>query len=125
MKTPEEIKKGLVHCKHCAPCLDCAYGDLRDTKYTCETALLSDAIAYIQRLEDQLPKWISVEERLPKRNERVVVTDGKHTWDYGMFNGLAFRDGNPRKWNWKKHTIRDVEWWMPKKTALPEPPKEG
>ena len=55
MKTPEEIKKGLVHCKHCAPCLDCAYGDLRDTKYTCETALLSDALAYIQQLESLAP----------------------------------------------------------------------
>lgn len=80
------------------------------------------------QLEAQIPKWISVEERLPKRNARVVVTDGKHTWDYGQFNGLAFcfnnENPNPRKWNWKKHTVRHVEWWMPKETALPEPPKE-
>ena len=128
-RTPEEIKKGLEHCKHLAPCLDCAYGDLRDTKYTCETTLLSDALALIQQLETQIPKWVSVEERLPKRNQKVVVTDGKRTWDYGEFSGLAFcfssDNPNPRKWNWKKHTVRHVEWWMPKETALPKPPKEG
>ncbi|MBP3406740.1 MAG: hypothetical protein J6N18_11605 [Kiritimatiellae bacterium] len=49
MKTPEEIKNGLEHCRACKPCLDqCPYGDLRDTKYSCETELLADAIAYIQ-----------------------------------------------------------------------------
>ena len=78
--------------------------------------------------DTNVPRWISVEDRLPKRNEVVVVTDGKHTWDYGEFNGLAFcfsnDNPNPRQWNWKKHTVKDVEWWMPKKTALPKPPKE-
>ena len=84
---------------------------------------------YRAGVEAATPKWISVEERLPKKNQRVVVTDGKHAWDYGQFNGLAFcfeKDNpNPRKWNWKNHTVRHVEWWMPKETALPEPPKEG
>lgn len=129
MKTPEEIKKGLKHCCNDAPCLECEYADQRDRRYTCEDALLADALAYIQQLEAQVPKWISVEERLPKRNERVVVTDGKRTWDYGEFNGLAFcfssDNPNPREWNWKKHTVRHVEWWMPKETALPGTPKEG
>ena len=131
MKRPEEIKKGLDHCCACKPCLDqCPYGDKRDTKYSCETELLADALAYIQQLETQIPKWISVEERLPNRNEKVVVTDGVHTWDYGEFNGLAYsfaREGaaNPHQWNWKGRTVRTVNWWMPKKTALPEPPKEG
>ena len=78
--------------------------------------------------DTHVPRWISVEDRLPKRNEVVVVTDGKHTWDYGEFNGLAFcfsnDNPNPRQWNWKKHTVKDVEWWTPKKTALPKPPKE-
>ena len=129
MKTPEEIKKGLKHCCNNAPRLECEYADQRDRRYACEDALLADALAYIQQLEAQVPKWISVEERLPERNQRVIVTDNKHTWDYGQFNGLAFcfeKDNpNPREWNWKKHTVRRVGWWMPKETALPEPPKEG
>lgn len=74
--------------------------------------------------------YTRVEEGLPDRNEKVVVTDGVHTWDYGEFSGLAYSfaredERNPRKWNWKKHTVRTVNWWMPKKNALPEPPKEG
>ena len=75
-----------------------------------------------------VPRWISVEEKLPEKREIVVVTDGTHAWDYGEFMGLAFcfdnDNPNRRKWNWKKHTVKHVEWWMPKKTALPEAPKE-
>ena len=98
-----------------------------EADYDCKA--LGKARKRIAELEAQVPKWTSVEERLPKKNQRVVVTDGKHAWDYGQFNGLAFcfeKDNpNPRKWNWKNHTVRHVEWWMPKETALPEPPKEG
>ena len=148
--TPEEIKRGLKCCID-GDCDSCPY---YEAKKDCGDRLKIDALAYIRQLEAAhrteyceeadydcialgnarkrvteleaaQPKWISVEERLPKRNERVVVTDGKHTWDYGEFSGLAFGDGNPRNWEWKKHTIRHVEWWMPKNSALPEPPKEG
>lgn len=51
MKTPEEIKNGLNHCRNDAPCMECEYYDLRDRKYACETALLTDALAYIQQIE--------------------------------------------------------------------------
>ena len=118
MKTPEEIKKGL-ECGFgvLVSCRVCAYKKAKE----CNAQVDADALAYIQQLEDHIryltkmiPKWISVEERLPERNERVVVTDGKHTWDYGQFNGLAFCfnnvNPNPRKWNWKKHIVRHVEW---------------
>lgn len=69
-----------------------------------------------------MAEWISVNERLPKRNERVVVSDGKHTWDCGAFQGIGFSDGNPTKWNWKHNTVKNVLWWIPKKDALPKPP---
>lgn len=139
MKTPEEIKKGLEiavnGCLTCDCCItDCPY-DLEcypmneDMNVDMPKQMAEDALAYIQQLEERVPKWISVEERLPKRSQKVVVTDGKRTWDYGEFSGLAFcfssDNPNPRKWNWKKHTVRHVEWWMPKETALPKPPKEG
>ena len=139
MKTPDEIKKGLeccfLECDDTSPvdyCRACPY----QPNGLCFRSLITDALAYIQQLEDHIrdiqkmvPKWISVEDGLPERNEVVVVTDGKHTWEYGEFNGLAFcfsnDNPNPRQWNWKNHTVRYVEWWMPKNTALPEPPKEG
>lgn len=69
-----------------------------------------------------MAEWISVYARLPKKNEKVCVSDGVHTWDCGMYQGLGFSDGNPTKWNWKHNTIKDVKWWMPKKSALPPVP---
>lgn len=125
-RTPEEIKKGLECCfsGRIGRCEGCPYRGLS----FCNTIMGTNAVSLVRQLEAQVPKWISVDDRLPDRNEKVVVTDGKRTWDYGEFNGLAFcfrgDNPNPRLWNWKKHTVRNVEWWMPKKTALPEPPKD-
>lgn len=65
--------------------------------------------------------WISVKDRLPKKNQIVIASDGEHTWDVGMYRSLC---GKPSEWNWKKNTVKTVLWWMPKDGALPEPPKE-
>lgn len=70
------------------------------------------------------PRWIPVAERLPEKNQIVVVVQHGKTWDYGQFRGLAYLGGNIHKWNWKNNTIKTVDYWMPKKNALPEPPKE-
>lgn len=65
MKTPEEIKMGLEICR--GECTGnkphCPYD-----KYVngCEDTLNRDALAYIQKLEAQQPRWISVGERLPE-----------------------------------------------------------
>ena len=74
MKKPEEIKKGLECCSvddmHCGP--GCPYKDdcLEESRYK---GLESDALAYIQQLEAQVPRWISVEERLPERHGQQCV----------------------------------------------------
>lgn len=64
--------------------------------------------------------WISVNKRPPKKNQIVIVSDGEHIWDVGMYKGLC---GKPSNWNWKKNTVKTVLWWMPKDGALPEPPR--
>lgn len=69
-------------------------------------------------------RWIPVTERLPERNQIVVVVQHGKTWDYGQFRGLAYLGGNIHKWNWKNNTTKTVDYWMPKKSALPQPPKE-
>lgn len=99
MKTPDEIKKGLARCKNVASCERCL------NAYSCD--LEADALAYIQQLEAahrteycedadydcvelgkarkriaeleaQVPKWISVEERLPEVSDVVlVIANGK------------------------------------------------
>lgn len=70
--------------------------------------------------------WISVYERLPEKREKVCVTDGKHTWDCGEFQGVVLLDGyqEQTRWYWKHNTVRRVRFWMPKKTALPPVPEK-
>ena len=69
-------------------------------------------------------RWVRCEEELPVKGEIVIVSDGKRTWDVGQYRCLAFSDDRT-KWWWKGHTIKTVKWWMRKKDALPEPPREG
>ena len=77
------------------------------------------------KLLDEVPRWIPVTERLPEKNQIVVVVQHGKTWDCGKFRGLAYLGGNIHKWNWKNNTTKTVDYWMPKKSALPEPPEEG
>ena len=110
MKTHEEIKKGLECCSSrqgFEACFDCPYchAGCDDDKN------LKDALAYIQQLEAQVPKWISGTERLPDKDERVLffAKEPRLTIDtaYGW---------------WVNTTNRyKITHWMP----LPEPPKEG
>ena len=98
-KTPDEIKKGL-----------------EGLKFIANSGRIDDALAYIQQLEAQVPRWIPVEERLPDYDSTVLMFE-----QVGLFTAIAMgrltrdegfvtQDGFPA----------DVTHWMP----LPEPPKE-
>lgn len=75
--------------------------------------VLRKAIAYIEQLETQVPKWISVEERLPRCGERVLIlNDGSVGEAYLSIS---------HKW------VRQEFVWAAKVTHwmyMPEPPKE-
>lgn len=113
MKTSEEIKRGLECCAGAARCKDCPY--YSDNAASCGRNKNRDALAYIQQMEVALPRWISVDERLPERPDTVLINlfglvniawycgDGK----FGTPSGLMFED-------------EGVTHWMP----LPQPPKE-
>ena len=123
-KTPDETKKGLEcyfnldECNkhlHCGECPNNVYtlGEMRDD------VPIKDALALIQQLEaerdaavEAMPRWISVDERLPEVGVNVIVllADG--------FTSVAQR----LTLGWFIYvysTSRDVTHWMP----LPEPPK--
>lgn len=121
MKTPEEIKKGLECCiletddtslvDHCKACPYQPTG-------LCFRTLLKDALASTQQFEAQVPKWISVEERLPDDGVDVIVYTDRCG---GCVEYAYYRYG---RCEWFKNCILlryNVTHWMP----LPEPPKEG
>ena len=140
MKKPEEIKKGLECCTDSDGCYwdnGCPYGANKE----CSCDLKADALAYIQQLEAQVPRWISVEERLPEGEDPVLILV-KETEHYGLHKEkskvyycqyLAYWDDEEWYTTWcngcRKITDTanepnaddyEVTHWMP----LPEPPKE-
>lgn len=117
MKTPDEIKKGLRVCDHVGRVLKveawckekCPY---MDKVYGCgQDYMLADALALIQQLEAQVPRWIPVEERLPEQDTLVIV---------GGYGEVATGFYHEKHGLWITHAEIDFTHWMP----LPEPPKE-
>ena len=146
MKKPEEIKKGLSMCTHGADCGQCPYTLLECSRNQME----QDALALIQQLEAQnvellkkvdkleeanknfvnlihglaaqVPEWTSVEERLPDKNEKVLIRGVRGGIQAGIFRGTC-HDTNNHLWDWKKNDVLEVVFWM-SQDDLPEPPKE-
>lgn len=106
MKTPDEIKRGLECCKD-TRCEGCPYFDI----HHCAAENGLDALALIRQLEAQVPRWIPVEERLPKKWMQVLA----YTSD-GYRETMVY-DGH---WWWQRDVVVNVTHWMP----LPEMPKE-
>lgn len=83
-RTPEEIKHVAEwNCYSCGglECDDCSYLDACTVEN--RDRAVPDALALIEHLEterdaalEKVPKWISVEERLPWMNQKVLVSDG-------------------------------------------------
>lgn len=115
MMTHNRIKQGLAGCKpgRCAP--DCPYGVM----IGCVQTMHRDTLAMIQQLEAQIPKWISVEERLPETYSTVLVAYKDAYGETSVGAGILCNYAD-----WVGHGFamkRDaVTHWMP----LPEPPKE-
>lgn len=108
-KTPEEIKKRLERCKEGAHCNACA------SSLHCQ--IEEDALVYIQQLEAQVPKWISVEDRLPKPDKNVLTLKNRKRVRIGYYSEDC------EEWVINNMVAYDecITHWMP----LPEPPKEG
>ena len=120
MKTLEETKYGLG--SHGYEICDkrCAYHDWRGTGYDCSSMLCQDALAHIEKLEAQIPRWIPVEERLP---EAEVLAANFQPGTYGytdlIIGYVTSREQGCFAEN-EHELLHSVTHWMP----LPEPPKE-
>lgn len=133
MKKPEEIKRGMKQdCGECdgenfcpyigiAGCIGILHKDARALirRLERDKAWASENYELIReenkRLEAQVPKWISVEERLPEKSGRYLVCTSKSSVYYAKFTRHE-QDG-------RFHTDINthITHWMP----MPEPPKEG
>lgn len=118
MKSPDEIKKGLECCMgdplvwHCEECPYADDGAEADDGCDYNGAqVMQDALALIQQLEAKVPRWISVEERLPEKAGAYVV--------YGV-GRIAFATFYPSIQMWVSNVDAGITHWMP----LPEPPEE-
>ena len=71
-RTPEEIKKGLkfLGTTNVTEKVELASQGLAYAYYE---DFAVDTLAYIQQLEEQVPKWISVDERLPENDDNYLV----------------------------------------------------
>ena len=117
MKSGDEIKKGLndpIHVHYHIGDIEPRLTPLafRDLEF-----LHADALAYIQQLEAQVPRWISVEERLPDVDVDVVLIIPR-------IDGPCIRVGWLRKtgrwWAAGQGIVPyEVTHWMP----MPEPPE--
>lgn len=118
MKTPEEIKHALRWCyakDGRNECFGCPY-----RHEDCDGALYADAFFYIQQLEDHIrsltkmvPRWISVEDRLPENSLRAlvrVIHSYNHTDGYAEIAMSCFVNG---RWEDIPPKYYDVTHWMP------------
>jgi len=71
--------------------------------------------AKIKQLEEEM-EWISVKEKLPEDNERVLIFENRYN---NQYTALYYKE---RNWFIVKDYMpaEDVSHWMP----LPKPPKE-
>lgn len=130
MKTPEEVKESLAACfekKSCAEChynpdfcaSNCLFDMCMDAKACIEQ--LEERIAkrddYIQKLEDNQLKWISIQERLPQDGQKVVMINEKSTSI--TLQGIYKAGKTPDTIRALGFDIGKVTHWM----QMPEPPE--
>ena len=78
-------------------------------------SVMKDAADAIEELLAKVPKWISVEERLPKKDEIVIVY---YSW-IGQ-SGTEYKEVSLATLEEMRYCGNKLLGWMP----LPEPPKE-
>ena len=117
MKDYDLIVKSLIACANSPFCDEC----MLQTKPYCADELMICASDAIEELQNQVPKWIPVSERLPDKNMWCLVICNEwggritriSTFLADYFGERFEEDG--------KAITRFVTHWMP----LHEPPKDG
>lgn len=101
-RTPEQIRFNISECSRSNCLSECPYEN--QPIESCAEGLLSDALALIERLESErdaalakVPEWISVDERLPEPEQRVLLLTEEKVTRYAKWRGVTcgfYEDGN-------------------------------
>ena len=130
VKKPEEVKKGLHCCLNDIPCEECPYNGqercLRNALTDCHAYILTleadnaklqaQNAELVKQVETQVPKWISVKDRLPEEPGAVLVVMCGNAVGVAWYCNKCFETGSGLRFS----AGDGVSHWMP----LPEPPKE-
>ena len=94
---------------------------------------LRDAVRCIKETSAQVPRWISVEEKMPPEDTEVLVYATEKIKGFGSVTAICeYREmtsifcNKTGRYDWSSpweyfHVDYKITHWMP----LPEPPKEG
>lgn len=116
-KMIEKVTETVSRCrgtKECEPC-KCG-GDRRKCDFYPENRKPENVAKYEKEHAPKFGEWISVEDELPPKRQRVLVND-----KCGSI-GIDWQAGTSRIVGcWFVHSNNSITHWMP----LPEPPKES
>lgn len=121
-KTPEQVKRILKWISFGCGNLDCdycQYNDICSPQNGRDDIVARDALSLIECLEAAQPKWISVEERLPKPFVSVLVQMPGEEPHPTVKEGYISNEGVWVGGHFRREPD-EVTHWMP----FPEPPKE-
>lgn len=122
MRRIEDVKRGLAcHAlgrNRLLSCSDCAYHG--PGLPPCSKAVPEDAIAMLEQLAAQVPKWISVEERLPDVDPQRDYKDIKFSadvvvWEDGRIRA-AYYCHTTKSWRdsvYEDELVDPTFWMMP------------
>ena len=116
MRDCEKLAKAL-RCCHLTSGSGCAECPRRSENNDSCYKLLPDAADAIEELLAAVPKWISVEERLPEIGKIVLVSDGDDIDAACRYKAFTIPD-EVETFFWD--SVIEVTHWMP----LPDAPKE-
>lgn len=115
------ICASTLYIPSCDSCAKCSHSN---EHIGCYNELKRSAADAIEELQAQLPKWISVEEKLPDFEGAVLCMRKSHIRVGLSYQEILYFDYDDQ---WFKDMFRDffveegcITHWMP----LPEPPKE-